>query len=107
MNYDSLKMFLLNFYTRYLASWALKALAGFLAAHGVAAEQSGGQAQAIIEGLLAIIVFAADFWHSHATNQAALNTLPPNAVIHSVTIDANNGMTVTTASLITPTPIAK
>ena len=79
MDYNTLKAFLLNFWTRYLFSWALKALAGFLAAHGVASEQSGSQAQAIVEGLLAAVVFAADFWHSRATNQAALNAPPPEA----------------------------
>ena len=77
MSYESWKAFILNFWTRYLASWALKALAGFLAAHGVAAESSGSQAQAIVEGVLAAVVFAADFWHSRASNQAALNSPPP------------------------------
>ena len=80
MDYDSLKSFLLNFWTRYLASWLLKALAGFLATHGVAAEQSGSQAQAIVEGLLAMVVFGADFWHSRATNKAAVATMPPDTV---------------------------
>jgi hypothetical protein len=96
MDYDTLKAFLLNFWTRYLSSWALKGLAGFLVAHGGAAESSGAKAQAIIEGALALVVVGADFWHSRATTAANINTMPPNAVIHGTVPDPNTGI---------PTPI--
>lgn len=95
MDYDTLKAFLLNFWTRYLSSWALKFLAGFLATHGVAAEQSGSQAQAMVEGLLAVIVFAADLWHSKATNKAAIATMPPDSVVTAGPVPGTIATTVT------------
>ena len=107
MDYNSLKSFLLNFYTRYLSSWALKALAAFLATHGASAEQSGSQAQAIIEGLLALIVAGADFYHSYKTTQKAVNDLPPTAVVHSIHADLASGTTTTTVSLTTDTATGK
>ena len=107
MDYETAKAFLLNFWTRYLSSWLLKALAGFLAAHGVAAEQSGGQARAILEGLLALIVAGADLYHSYKTTQKAVNALPPTAIVHAVVADPASGTTTTTVSLTTDTTTGK
>ena len=102
MDYESAKAFLLNFWTRYLSSWLLQALAGFLLAHGVAAEQSNSQASAILEGLLALAVFLADFWHSRASHAAALNAPPPAAVVHAITTDLAAGTPTTTATITEP-----
>jgi len=76
MDYDAAKQFILNFWTRYLSSWALKALTAFLAAHGAAQENAGNQASAILSGLLAAAVFAADLWHSNASVKQAITNAP-------------------------------
>ena len=101
MDYDTAKAFLLNFWTRYLSSWALKALAGFLVVHGGAAEQAGSQASAILQGGLALIVFIADFCHSRAANQAALNAMPPKSIV-DVSTNPVTGAVTTTAVQTTP-----
>ena len=101
MDYDSLKAFILNFYTRYLSSWLLKYLAGFLAIHGVAAEKSGADAQAILEVLASLGVAYADYRHSKATITTALNTLPPKDIV-SVSMNAVTGAVTTTAEQTKP-----
>ena len=76
MDYETAKAFILNFYTRFLASWCLKALSAFFAAHGYNAEQSGQTATAVISGLLAAAVFVADLWHSKASVTQAVKVAP-------------------------------
>ncbi len=105
MDYETTKAFILSFWTRYLASWVLKALTGFLAAHGVASESAGNQATAIVSGLLALLTFALDFWHSRATTTANINTLPPKDIVSKQNND--DGTTTTVAAQTKPTEAAK
>jgi len=77
MTYEQIRDLILSFGSRYLASWVLKALCSMSALTAYSSEQKQQYATMSVSLIIALATALADFIHSKACHQQALQTEPP------------------------------